>query len=163
MEYKKCALLLILTIFLLSISAAYAMDSGHAESKDEILADNPKTFTQLSLDINASANTFDIHSDYAFSSESDDSYVIIDKNNFTINGNNHVIDGNDKSRIFFISGGNITINDLLFINANFTQGGAIYSLGNITLNNVTFISNTANRGGSVYIDFGELNCLIVSL
>jgi len=158
MEYKKCALLLILTIFLLSISAAYAMDSGHAESKDEILADNPKTFTQLSLDINASANTFDIHSDYAFSSESDDSYVIIDKNNFTINGNNHVIDGNDKSRIFFISGGNITINDLLFINANFTQGGAIYSLGNITLNNVTFISNTANRGGSVYIDFGELNC-----
>ena len=126
---------------------------------DVILADNPKTFTQLSTEINASGNTFDIQSDYAFSSENDDDYVFIDKSNFTINGNNHIIDGNKESGIFFISGDNITINDLVFINSNSTHGGAIYSLGNITLNNVTFISNTATRGGSVYIDFGELNCV----
>ena len=135
-----------------------SMGSDYVESQDAILAENPKTFTQLSAEINASGNTFDIQSDYAFSSENDDAYVFIDKTNFTINGNNHIIDANKESRIFFISGDNITINDLVFINSNSTRGGAIYSLGNITLNNVTFISNTATRGGSVYIDFGELNC-----
>ena len=81
MDYKKCAVLLILAIFLLSISGAYAMDdamgSEHTESNDAILAENPKNFTQLSTEINASGNTFDIQSDYAFSSENDDVYVFI--------------------------------------------------------------------------------------
>ena len=63
-----------------------------------------------------------------------------------------------QSRIFYITGSNITINNLVFINGNSNVGGAIYATGNITLNNVTFIANNASRGGAIAIYNGILNC-----
>ncbi|WP_407375083.1 C1 family peptidase, partial [Methanobrevibacter sp.] len=97
-------------------------------------------------------NTFEVEYDYRFNNQSDDGPVIIEKSNFTINGNNHILDGNRQSGIFNITGNNVTIKNLVFINGNATNGGAIYSTGQITLNNVTFISNNAYSGGAIWAD-----------
>lgn len=70
--------------------------------------------------------------------------------NITIDGKGHTIDAKGKSRIFNITGDNVTINNLVFINGNASRGGAIYAIGLVTLNNVTFISNNASTGGSIY-------------
>ena len=77
---------------------------------------NPKTFTQLDNEINESQDTFEVKYNYAFNNESDYGSVVIEKSNFTINGNNHILDGNRQSGIFNITGNNITINNLVFIN-----------------------------------------------
>mgnify|MGYP003307153114 CR=1 FL=1 len=71
----------------------------------------------------------------------DKGYVEISKSDFTINGNNHVIDGNRQSGIFNITGNNVTIKNLIFKNGKSETGGIIDSTGEVTLRNVTFIAN----------------------
>ena len=104
--------------------------------------------------------------DYTFNNETDDGYVVISKNDFVINGNNHIIDGNKQSGIFNITGNNVTINDLVFSNGRSAIGGIIDSTGEITLNNVTFILNnvtfisdhTKYLGGAIANHGGKINC-----
>ena len=172
MKYKKTTIILFLAIFLLSITCVCASDANDAtiasennmqiestQQNSEILADNVGTFTQLDRDIDDSQDTFEMQHDYAFSNESDNGPVVIEKSNFTINGNNHILDGNKQSGILNITGNNITINNLVFVNGNATKGGAIYSAGGITLNNVTFINNYAGgRGGAIANYNGTVNC-----
>ena len=163
MKYKKIMLMLITAIFLFSITSVCASDANDTamasensmqiestQEISEILTDNAGTFTQLDEDIDDSQDTFEMQHDYTFSNESDNGPVVIDKSNFTINGNNHILDGNKQSGIFKITANNVTINNLVFINGNLFRGGAIYATGEITLNNVTFINNNASRGGAIY-------------
>ena len=119
-------------------------------ANENILSEGEETsFTQLSLDINNSAEILEITHDYKFNNDTDDSYGIrIQKDNFVINGNNHVIDGNNLSAIFIIDGKNITLNNLILKNANSWEGSAIYinPFQTLTTNNVTFVNNTAYNG-----------------
>ena len=170
MKYGKTILFLMIAVFLFSIATVNATEvndtsiaSDHILSIEstqentfeddginEILADNPKTFTQLDKDMDESGDTFEIMYDYTFNNESDCVEVIIEKSNFIINGNNHTLDGNGQFGIFTIMGNNVTINNLVFVNGNVTRGGAIYATGQLTLNNVTFINNNAVIGGAIY-------------
>ena len=163
MKYKKTMIIMLLAIFLFGIASVWASDANDTsiasegnmqiestQENSEILTDNAKTFTQLDKDIDESQDTFEMQHDYAFSNESDNGPVVIDKSNFTINGNNHILDGNKQSSIFNITANNVTINNLVFINGNALWGGAVYAKGQVTLNNVTFISNNASRGGAIY-------------
>ena len=156
MKYKRIIIILILSVILFNISAVCASDAGidltqEMNDNNEIATtDNSQTFTQLNKDINVSGDTFEITHDYTFDYEIDNGPVLIEKSDFTINGNYHILDGNNQSGIFNITGNNIIINNLFFINANSTSIGAIYSSGQITLNNVTFINNNAEFGGAIY-------------
>ena len=94
--------------------------------------------------------------------------IELDIDNLIIDGNGHTIDGTDKSRIFIISGTNITLKNITFKNGyaydnhqyhfnNF--GGAIRINNNIntTIENCEFIKNTAQKsGGAIYNNKGEL-------
>ena len=171
MEYKKpIIILIIMTIFLFGITGACASDVNdtaiagthnmaiesaddnnlNLDENNELLADNQKTFKQLYNDINESQDIFEVNCDYTFNNESDDSPVVINKSNFTINGYDHILSGNGQSGIFNITGTNVTLNNFVFANGHGTRGGAIYALGQITLNNATFISNNATSGGAIY-------------
>ena len=70
---------------------------------------------------------------------------------YTINGNNHIIDGAGKAGGLKISNAKITINNLTFKNCN---QSAIENYKNTTLilNNVTFINNKDVYGGAIYAD-----------
>ena len=169
MKYKRSMIIILLTVFMFSVAGVCAGDvddtaiaggdnmqiesignSNLNTGENNELTDNPKTFTQLGDDINESQDVFEVKYDYTFSNESDDGPVVIGKSNFIINGNNHTLDGNRQSGILNITGNNVTINNLVFINGNLSRGGAIYALGEIRLNNVTFIGNNASIGGAIY-------------
>ena len=164
----KKIILGVLLVLLFSIGAACASDANDTIGTEDqqILADTPRTFTELEIDINASDDTFDVQDNYTFNSESDKGYVEISKSDFTINGNNHVIDGNRQSGIFNITGNNVTISNLIFKNGKSETGGIIDSTGEVTLRNVTFITNNMTflsdhityKGGAIANHGGKINC-----
>lgn len=73
-------------------------------------SDNAKSFTQLAQDINNAGSVLNLTSDYKYKS-SDGKYkngINITKT-LIINGNNHILDGNNLTRIFNVRG-NLTLN-----------------------------------------------------
>lgn len=87
--------------------------------------------------------------------------IEIDRNDLTIDGQNHIIDANGLSRIFLISANNVTLRNIIFrggmhfINKLFDNagGGAIYALANMTLTieNCQFIGNESKqKAGSIF-------------
>ena len=110
----------------------------------------PKTFTDLKYDIGNSSDVFVMNDDYKFDNASDNvtEYILINRDNFTINGNGYTIDASNQSAIFAILSKNVTINNLTFINANSYQG-SVFIIGedsSLTTNHVNFINNTAKKG-----------------
>ena len=114
-------------------------------------ADEAGSFSDLENDIDSAGDNFNISRNYKFSEDDNSSGVNIHQDNLIINGNNYILDGNNQSRIFNITGNNVTISNLVFMNANAYKGGAIYSTGKIILNNITFINNwVTENGGAIY-------------
>ena len=84
--------------------------------------------------------------------------IELDRGDLIINGNGHTIDGADKSRIFIITGKNITLKNIIFKNGHShknydnplnNNGGAIKinHNNNITIENCEFINNTSEENG----------------
>ena len=73
----KKIILGVLLVLLFSVGATCASDANDTIGTEDqqILADSPKTFTELEIDINASDDTFDVQDNYTFNSESDKGYV----------------------------------------------------------------------------------------
>ena len=115
------------------------------------------TFKELEEAIkNSTKDYLDLYDDYEFNNETDSKIgILIDRHNFVINGNGHTIDGKNLSRIF-VTAMNVTLNNLILINGNADNGGAVYTEGTATLNNVTFINNYATQGGAVALLFDDV-------
>ncbi|MCZ3367058.1 beta strand repeat-containing protein [Methanobacterium veterum] len=86
--------------------------------------------------------------------------LVVNKNlNFDVFNNGHAtIDGQNLGTVFIIGNGTtVNMQNLIIINGNGTNGGAIYNNGTLTVNNSTFANNTATQnGGAIYND-GTLN------
>lgn len=94
--------------------------------------------------------------------------IELDIDDLVIDGNGHTIDGNNKSRIFIITGNNITIKNITFknghsyenYNAPFNNHGGAIKINfnrNISINNCEFINNASeDEGGAIYNRGGEL-------
>jgi predicted outer membrane repeat protein len=109
------------------------------------------TFTdiQTAIDSAASGDTIELDGLYKGSGTA----IIIDKNNLTIIGNDAILDAQGQSRILNITGTEITLKNIKFINGNATDnGGAIYWYGdNGIINDCSFANNMATqRGGAIY-------------
>ena len=164
---KKHAFVLLLLLLIISISSVNAEEQiddldlspidvdiplTDGESDNEIDENNTfeGNFNELNAIIeNASdGSEINLETDYNGSGE-----IEISKN-LTINGNNHIIDANSKSRIFSILGNNsIILNNIQFYNANSLDenGGAIFAdAHDLKINNCQFINNHAMNGGAVY-------------
>ncbi|SDA64442.1 C1 family peptidase [Methanobrevibacter millerae] len=162
---KVLKIMIVMLVLIMSVGAVCAAD----DISDEIISDDGQedmymvdeaSFTDLTDEINNTGTTLDLTRDYAFNNATDDSSgIVIAKDNFVLNGNGRTIDGNNQSRLFAISGNNITLNDLILINGNYRNCAGIRAGGTLTLNNVTFINNHAdNQGGAIGIDGGILIC-----
>ncbi|MEE0902322.1 MAG: hypothetical protein UIB31_07315, partial [Methanobrevibacter sp.] len=87
-------------------------------TQNDIYTASDDSFTNLTDEIKTN-DVVDLTHDYKFNNETDDSSgIVINKNNFVLNGNGRTIDGKNQSRIFNITGNNITLNDLILINGN---------------------------------------------
>ena len=126
-------------------------DSG----EEEILSETTGTFTDLENDINGNNDTeISLNKNYVFNPDSDSAFVegIIIKRAVTIEGNGITIDGNHLSRILQVSGENVTIRNINFVNGETDEysGGAILWQGKYgSLSDCGFINNTALVGGAL--------------
>lgn len=165
MKHKKYILYFcIVVIFLISITTISANDLNASEDYDSLQDIEDSSYTDLHTKIAAEKTSFTFENDYKFNEEVDKNYsggINITKNNFVINGNNHVIDCNNQARAFDISGKKVEINNLVIKNAFYGNGSAIRVTSGLTLNNVTFINCTGDNrtyyGGAVYSYNTSLN------
>ena len=196
MKNSKIFLFLILTLALLSISAVSAEDSSllntqdsinddvNLETNDEIpasqgedngvdVSNEVKSFDDLQKDIDSLSDNdnLDLNCSYKYDKTADFKGITIAQNNVTINGNGYTLDANSGSnnvRIFYITGNNVAIKNLVFVNANYNDyGGAIYNKGaDFTLSNSTFKNNTAGvDGGAIHnggVNFTVFNSTFVN-
>ena len=128
-------------------------------TQNDIYTASDDSFTNLTDEI-ARNDVVELTHNYTFNSETDNmSGIVIAKDNFVLNGNGRTIDGNNQSRLFTITGNNITLNDLILINGNSANCGGIRAGGELTLNNVTFINNYANKeAGAIGVRGATLIC-----
>ena len=93
--------------------------------------------------------------------------IELDIDSLIIDGNGHTIDAQDKTRIFYCTGKNITIKNITFKNGrshrNYSNpfnshGGAIKIShdANLTIENCKFINNTSEENGGVISNRGKL-------
>ena len=169
---KVLKIMIVMLVLIMSVGAVFATDdisnelAGDGQDTLEITQDNvyatgESSFSNLADEIENADKSLDLSHNYAFSNESDNKTgIAIGRDNFVINGNGYAIDANNQSRIFDITGNNVTLSNLILMNGNAEKGGAIYSTGSLTLNNVTFINNYASyMGGAIWL-YGDvvLNC-----
>ena len=157
---KFLKIMIVLLILIMSVGAVCATENiqndnistDSAEilktSQNEVYATSEASFTNLTDEIENAGTTLDLTKDYAFNNATDNNTgILISKDNFVLNGNGHTIDAKNQSRIFNITGTNITLNNLILTGGNAEKGGAIYTTGSLILNNVTFIDNYATKEG----------------
>lgn len=103
-----------LVIISLILIALFAISSVSAEENitdinegADLLATDSSTgnFNDLNNTISESSDELSLNQDYVYDSDSDTNFtsgVVISKNNFTLDGKGHYIDGNNKASIFSI-------------------------------------------------------------
>ena len=130
------------------------MSYEHVFKFDQI---SPVSFTALQSNVTQATESLTLENDYSYS-EAGDSHIgsegiLIDKN-LTINGNGHVINGNNRTA-FQINNpfANITFNNITFVNCNIPINAI--NAQKITFNNCTFEQNSENIIISCNCEFND--------
>ena len=121
---------------------------------------NNETFTMLSHQIENHENYLELTNDYAYT-DIDAEFIngiVIAKDNFTIDGKGHTIDGAGLARIFNITSNNVTLKNINFMNGNASYGGAIYNNGKTTIDNSKFTNNNATGGSAIKTETDIIIC-----
>ena len=139
---------------------------SNEKNVDDLIGDgeNYHTFTELNQSISESGDELYLTHDYRYDENLDKDTFLneygmlrfsVDKGEFVINGNNHVIDGAGIGPTFDFENeeGNIVINDLTFKNFKKT---ALITYGKITLNNVNFTGCSEEEDGIIYVSSADL-------
>ena len=134
--------------------------------------DEFKSFSFLNYKIEVVESELNLSYDFAFDEKYDSAFVdgIPISRPITINGNGHILDSKNLSRVFYINSTNVTLNNITFLNVNYhNDGGAIYVAGinNLSLNisnsifsgnNSIFAGDNDAKNSSIYlINNRELN------
>lgn len=124
-----------------------------------------KSFSFLKYKIESAEYELNLSSDFVFDDKYDSAFVdgIPISRSITINGNGHVLDAKNLSRVFYINSTNVTLNNITFLNVNYhDDGGAVYVAGinNLSLNisnsifsgnNSIFAADNDAKNSSVYL------------
>lgn len=143
-----------------TIEDGYAPDGIAIASDSDTFKqyENNTIFSSLSILqklINNADGNLVLHENYTYNPKTDSSYsygvkitkaIIIDGNNYTLNGLNSV-------RLLDVESNNVTIKNMNIVSGKIEgRGGAIYWNGhNGLINNTTFASNLAKQGGALFI------------
>ena len=151
----------------------FAKIEGNGEVEDDTIPDEEKFDFTILDGIISQSNEKEINLDQDFCLENYeiDYYeggIELGIDDLVINGNGHTIDGASKSRIFTVTGNNITLKNIIFKNGHShknydnplnNHGGAIKTNMNskLTIENCEFISNLSEENGGAIYSVGELN------
>ena len=148
MNKRFIFILAIVSLTLLCISAVSAID----------LNDTSSDFDDLTSQINVTGENqmLTLQKDYKLTNTTQN-HIVIDKP-MTIDGDNHIIEAPDVSRVFWVKADNVVIKNLNFVNAKSTAlaGGVISWWGNNgTLINCNFTNNSAASAGGAVLWRGD--------
>lgn len=167
-------LFFILLIFILAISAVSAEnlnttdDSVAIDEKNvstvsddtDSLSDDEGTFSQLQdmIDNATEGSTITLGKNYSYDDGFSQEGISITKN-IIINGNNFTLNGKNSGRIFDNTANEVTLNQINFVNGNYPylgSGGAIHSKNTLIVTGCTFKNNHGvDDGGAIY-SYGTL-------
>lgn len=122
---------------------------------------NIENFKYLDNLIHSRVKEIVLDSDIVLGSDEKSQYlngIKLDVDDLAIDGNGHAIDALGLTRIFYCTGKNVTIKNIILKNG-FTKddGGAIHNRGELTITEYTLQENTTTRdGGAIRNDEGEL-------
>lgn len=174
---KNLIILSLLLVFCITLGAVSATEDISADTDDNSVAafegsvmnEEINTVSDSGIhysseiydEIKNATGTYNITADYQI-----DKTLEITNNNVIIEGNNHTIYGN-KNQAFRITGDNIIIQNLNFVNctASRERGGAILFLKGGAVSNCNFVGCSARgSGGAVFFweDSVVDNCIFVS-
>ena len=114
--------------------------------------ENLSSFFELAKLINDTVgNSLTLDKDYLYiPDETDIEGIVIDRDNFTINANGHILNANNQARIFNIAANNVTLINITFKNGLADEGGALLITGDAcTIKGSMFNENGAYNGGAV--------------
>lgn len=112
------------------------------------------TFTDLKalIDNATAGDTITLDRNYVHNSSTDSSITSIAVGKaITIDGNGHIIDGNNTSKAF-VNTSNVSYNSITFQNCTGARGGALQIAGSVNISNCVFKNNSAGSygGGALY-------------
>ena len=140
----------------------------HIPSEESVLKDRKideqtaiRNFRYLDELVHSGVKEIVLDSDIVLDPDEKSQYlngIKLDADDLTIDGNGHAIDARGLTRIFYCTGKNIIIKNIILKNG-FTKddGGAIHNRGELTITEYTLQENTTTRdGGAIRNDEGEL-------
>ena len=176
MKKSKLSILLLFLVMILAISAVSAADTNDTSDSNlqsvdeapvdkvasadvdnlsstdsnEVLSTGGGTFTDLQNSINnpGPSKMITLNSNYT---RVGDEGVIEVRDTISIIGNGYTIDGSNNGGIFKVyQGGFLFLQNVILINGNSENGGAIYNDGTVVIQNSKFFNNDATLGGAIY-------------
>ena len=130
-------------------------DSDLGVTDVDVISAGDRTYADLNNDIDTTKPEANLAANYTYNPGTDTIKRINISGDsslptYTINGNNHSIDGNKTAGVFKFTNVNVTINDLVFKNCG--ESGIILVNSILTTNNVIFENNYDNsEGAAVYV------------
>ena len=155
----SCGTYTVIVTFNKTIHFKKAQYVARFEVKPKTTPDDVFEFTTLQNKVNHAGDCLVLDKDYMYSSVNDIDFkdgVVVSKDNFVIDGQGHTIDGQNLARVFNVTGVNVTIKNINFINGSSEgRGGAIYFYGMATVEGSNFTGNSASSGSAIYSE-GDL-------
>ena len=114
-----------------------------------------RTFKELDELIHSDKDNVTLTSDVCLEDGEAEDYkegIKIDVEGLVIDGQNHLIDADEKVSIFKIDAKKVTIKNLVFKNAFSQMGGAISNIGDVKFENCKFCNNAASELGGAIIN-----------
>ena len=138
----------------------------HVHSEESVLKDRKideqtaiRNFRYLDELIHSGVKEIVLDSDIVLDPDEKSQYlngIKLDADDLAIDGNGHAIDAQGLTRIFFCTGKNIIIKNIILKNGfTIENGGAINNEGELTITESTLTENTAKYGGAIHNN-GEL-------
>ena len=109
-----------------NLSVDKSNDVLKLNENESVLKDGEGTFTDLQNEINAATGSFTLTRDYVFNDG--DKVITVNKDNFVLYGASYTVDGAGKSRIFEITGDNVTLESLNIKNS-YVSDDSLYEVG----------------------------------
>ena len=160
MKFKISLVFLFLLIMTMGVVCAEdanqtVQDTLELDDTQDVISDSSEmSYDDLSKKISDASDSITLESNYKYNDTDSIKHIEFTNKIFTIDGNNHVIDADGKTAIFKVTGGNLTLKNLVLKNTNDTaidlRGGILNTI------NVTFINtNAQDYGGAVYVSDGK--------
>lgn len=144
--------------------------------KHEKISEHSKGFDYLTNLINSNDNFVSLDCDIIMEEMEQNFYeggIELNQSEFTLDGKGHFIDASQLSRVFYVTGKNITFKNIIFKNGKYWKnqfdgesngGGAIYALHDttITIDNCQFINNSSRNSAGAILNKGEIKEVINS-